>query len=36
VLIVAARRQAREIEYSLANERVAHVVLDAITHTQEP
>jgi DNA-binding transcriptional ArsR family regulator len=33
--IVTARRQAREIEYTLADEHVAHIVLDAITHTQE-
>ena len=30
--IVAARRQAREIEYSLTDAHVAHIVLDAIRH----
>ncbi|HEV3173846.1 MAG TPA: metalloregulator ArsR/SmtB family transcription factor [Actinocrinis sp.] len=34
--IVSARRQAREIEYSLVDEHVAHIVLDAIRHTDEP
>jgi DNA-binding transcriptional ArsR family regulator len=33
--IVAARRQAREIEYSLSDNHVAHIVLDAIRHAQE-
>lgn len=33
--IVQARRQAREIEYSLTDEHVAHIVLDAIRHAQE-
>jgi DNA-binding transcriptional ArsR family regulator len=33
--IVASRRQAREIEYSLLDEHVAHIVLDAIRHAQE-
>ena len=33
--IVAARRQAREIEYSLTDDHVAHIVLDAIRHAQE-
>jgi DNA-binding transcriptional ArsR family regulator len=33
--IVTTRRQAREIEYSLADDHVAHIVLDAIRHTQE-
>ena len=33
--IVIARRQAREIEYSLADEHVAHIVLDAIRHAAE-
>jgi DNA-binding transcriptional ArsR family regulator len=33
--IVSARRQAREIEYSLTDEHVAHIVLDAIRHVQE-
>jgi ArsR family transcriptional regulator, zinc-responsive transcriptional repressor len=33
--IVNPRRQAREIEYSLADEHVAHIVLDAIRHAGE-
>jgi ArsR family transcriptional regulator, zinc-responsive transcriptional repressor len=33
--IVTARRHAREIEYSLADEHVAHIVLDAIRHATE-
>ncbi|MEU6848904.1 metalloregulator ArsR/SmtB family transcription factor [Actinacidiphila alni] len=33
--IVATRREAREIEYSLTDEHVAHIVLDAIRHAQE-
>ena len=33
--IVTARRQAREMEYSLADEHVAHIVLDAIRHAGE-
>jgi DNA-binding transcriptional ArsR family regulator len=33
--IVVARRRAREIEYSLADEHVAHIVLDAIRHAAE-
>jgi ArsR family transcriptional regulator, zinc-responsive transcriptional repressor len=33
--IVTARRQAREVEYSLADEHVAHIVLDAIRHATE-
>ena len=33
--IVTARRQAREIEYSLADDHVAHIVLDAIRHAGE-
>jgi DNA-binding transcriptional ArsR family regulator len=33
--IVTARRQAREIEYALADEHVAHIVLDAIRHAGE-
>ena len=34
--IVTARRQAREIEYTLTDEHVAHIVLDAIQHAREP
>lgn len=33
--IVVARRRAREIEYSLVDEHVAHIVLDAIRHASE-
>jgi ArsR family transcriptional regulator, zinc-responsive transcriptional repressor len=33
--IVTARRSAREIEYTLADEHVAHIVLDAIRHASE-
>ncbi len=33
--IVTARRHAREIEYSLTDEHVAHIVLDAIRHATE-
>ena len=34
--IVVANRQAREMEYTLADDHVAHIVLDAIRHTEEP
>ena len=33
--IVTTRREAREIEYTLADEHVAHIVLDAIRHAGE-
>lgn len=33
--IVTTRRQAREIQYDLADEHIAHIVLDAIRHAQE-
>src|ERR1700741_864911 len=33
--IVTAHRQAREIEYTLTDEHVAHIVLDAIRHAAE-
>ena len=33
--IVTARRQAREIEYTLTDDHVAHIVLDAIRHARE-
>ncbi|WP_031479748.1 ArsR/SmtB family transcription factor [Streptomyces bicolor] len=33
--IVTAQRQAREIQYSLTDDHVAHIVLDAIRHAQE-
>jgi DNA-binding transcriptional ArsR family regulator len=33
--IVTARRQARETQYNLTDDHVAHIVLDAIRHAQE-
>jgi DNA-binding transcriptional ArsR family regulator len=33
--IVTTRRQAREIQYCLIDEHIAHIVLDAIRHAQE-
>jgi ArsR family transcriptional regulator, zinc-responsive transcriptional repressor len=33
--IVTARRNAREIQYSLTDDHVAHIVLDAIRHATE-
>jgi ArsR family transcriptional regulator, zinc-responsive transcriptional repressor len=33
--IVVARRVSREIEYSLVDEHIAHIVLDAIRHATE-
>jgi ArsR family transcriptional regulator, zinc-responsive transcriptional repressor len=33
--LVAAARRGREVEYSLADEHVAHIVDDAIRHTEE-
>jgi ArsR family transcriptional regulator, zinc-responsive transcriptional repressor len=33
--IVTASRHSREIEYALADEHVAHIVLDAIKHAAE-
>lgn len=33
--IVTARRQARETRYTLVDDHVAHIVLDAIRHAQE-
>nr|WP_206441724.1 metalloregulator ArsR/SmtB family transcription factor [Streptomyces boncukensis] len=33
--LVTARRQAREIQYVLTDDHVAHIVLDAIRHAQE-
>jgi DNA-binding transcriptional ArsR family regulator len=33
--IVTARRQARETRYTLTDDHVAHIVLDAIRHVQE-
>ena len=34
--IVTTRRHAREVEYSLANQHIAHIVLDTIRHLEEP
>jgi DNA-binding transcriptional ArsR family regulator len=33
--IVTTRRQAREIQYCLTDDHIAHIVLDAIRHAQE-
>ncbi|WP_217238522.1 helix-turn-helix transcriptional regulator [Streptomyces sp. AC555_RSS877] len=33
--IVTTRRQAREIQYCLNDDHIAHIVLDAIRHAQE-
>ncbi|RKS08080.1 ArsR family transcriptional regulator [Nocardiopsis sp. Huas11] len=33
--IVTAERKAREIQYSLIDEHIAHIVLDAIRHASE-
>lgn len=33
--IVTAHRQAREIQYGLTDDHIAHIVLDAIRHAQE-
>lgn len=33
--LVTARRRAREVVYTLADEHVAHIVHDAIRHSQE-
>jgi ArsR family transcriptional regulator, zinc-responsive transcriptional repressor len=33
--IVTANRRAREIEYSLTDEHIAHIVIDAIRHAEE-
>lgn len=34
--LVTSEREGKEIRYALADQHVAHVVLDAITHVQEP
>lgn len=34
--IITARRQGREMVYSLADDHIAHIVRDAITHAAEP
>ncbi|WP_065476155.1 helix-turn-helix transcriptional regulator [Streptomyces sp. PTY087I2] len=33
--IVTTRREAREIQYGLTDDHIAHIVLDAIKHAQE-
>lgn len=33
--LVTSEREGKEIRYALADQHVAHVVLDAITHVQE-
>jgi hypothetical protein len=33
---VTAHRQSREVVYALADEHIAHIVLDAIKHANEP
>ena len=34
--IVIGERRGREVEYRLADEHIAHIVNDALTHSQEP
>ena len=34
--LVTSAREGKEIRYALADQHVAHVVLDAIAHVQEP
>ena len=34
--IVRGARRGREIEYSLTDEHIAHIVADAISHAREP
>jgi hypothetical protein len=34
-LSLTSRRRAREIEYSLADDHVVHIILDAIRHAAE-
>jgi DNA-binding transcriptional ArsR family regulator len=34
--IVRGARRGREIEYSLTDEHIAHIVADAISHSREP
>lgn len=34
--LVAAGRRGREVEYSLADDHVAHIVLDLLRHADEP
>lgn len=34
--IVISERRGREVQYRLADEHIAHIVADALTHSQEP
>jgi DNA-binding transcriptional ArsR family regulator len=34
--VVQGARRGREIEYSLTDEHIAHIVADAVTHSREP
>ncbi len=34
--VVRGRRRGREIAYSLADQHVAHIVADAVSHSREP
>jgi ArsR family transcriptional regulator len=34
--LVAGRRRGREVEYRLVDDHVAHIVQDAIRHSEEP
>ncbi|BCJ36531.1 hypothetical protein Athai_40340 [Actinocatenispora thailandica] len=34
--VVRGQRRGREIAYSLADEHVAHIVADAVSHAREP
>src|ERR1041385_738067 len=34
--VVRGARRGREIEYSLVDEHIAHIVADAVTHATEP
>ena len=34
--VVRGARRGREIEYSLTDDHIAHIVADAITHAREP
>ncbi|PRZ31378.1 ArsR family transcriptional regulator [Antricoccus suffuscus] len=34
--VVIGERRGREVEYRLADDHIAHIVNDAVTHSQEP
>lgn len=34
--VVIGERRGREVEYRLADDHIAHIVADAVTHSQEP